>query len=748
VPGELETSLSGALARATERGEEFLGEGDSLAVAASLGLVIPRRVVVSEVAAVGSLDLDPFSGDQLVVKVLSAAIAHKSDVGGVVVCQRDIAALTATLEAMAERFAAQSIDGFSVHQYLDHERSVGSELLLGVRWSNDFGPVAVVGLGGVEVERLAVGGGWEPMLASRSIGRPGERLSVESPLRRLLTEPYRDQGPRIDSDRLEGLVEALLTFAERWMDPAASPRVVDFEVNPVVLGPQGPMALDALVRVGGAGPSIAPDRPLDKIRQLLEPASIAVAGVSRRMNVGRIILRNILRQGFDRDRVWVIKPGADEIDGCRCVADVGALPERVDLAVLAVSAQQLPELVAEIVRDRRAESMILIPGGLGELEGSEAYASSIATSLSDSRATDWRGPVANGGNCLGVRSLPGAYDTLFIPGHKLSFPERPAAPLAVLSQSGAFAVARASKLSSLNPKYIVTFGNQVDLTLGDYLQYLKQDSEIAVFACYVEGFRALDGQRFLEASREIVAAGRSVILYRAGRTRAGASAAASHTASVAGNYAVTRQLARRAGVQVVESIEEFEDLVRTFCLLEGRPLTGRRLGAVSNAGFESVAMGDNLGGLELAQLGAGSRRTLDSVLHEHRLETIVAVRNPLDLTPIVGDEGFARAARVVLDDPGVDLGIVGCVPLTGALQTVAATADHDENVAAPGAVAERLVELWNGGSKPWVAVIDSGELFDSLARILEASGIPTFRSADRALAALNSWAAARLAASE
>jgi acyl-CoA synthetase (NDP forming) len=746
---ELEERLDRALERAAARGDVYLAEDEGLAVAAALGLTVPLRAVIDGPEAGGTLDLEPFGGDRLVVKVLSPEIAHKSDAGGVAICEREPTAIEVTVRRMAERFSGHPVDGFSIHEFIEHDRAPGSELLLGVRWSDEFGPVAVVGLGGLEVERLAAGGGWgEPILANRTAGEAGAQLPDDADLMRFLTEPYRGQASRIGLDRLEAIIADLLAFGEHWMDPARQRRISDFEVNPAVLRDGDLIALDALVRPAGEAPAVAPARPIDKLRRLLEPRSIAIAGVSRRMNVGRIILKNILRQGFDPARVRVIKPGADEVDGCRSFDAVDQLPERVDLAILAVSASQLPELVDEIVHQRRAESMILIPGGLGELEGSEAYASSIAQSLSDARASDWRGPVANGGNCLGVRSLPGSYDTLFIPGHKLRFPSGPAAPLALLSQSGAFAVARASKLSGLNPKYVVTFGNQIDLTLGDYLHFLKDDRKIAVFACYVEGFRALDGQRFLEASREIVASGRTVVLYRAGRTRAGASAAASHTASVAGSYTVTRQLARRAGIQVAESIEEFEDLVRIFSLLEGRPLAGRRLGAVSNAGFESVAMGDNLGNLALANLGDESRRSLDGVLREHQLETIVAVRNPLDLTPIVGDEGFAAATRVVLEDPAVDLGIVGCVPLTGALQTVAAAADHDENVAAPSAVAQRLVELWNESTKPWVVAIDYGELFDLLARILYTAGIPTFRSADRALAALNCWAAARLAASE
>ena len=132
---------------------------------------------------------------------------------------------------------------------------------------------------------------------------------------------------------------------------------------------------------------------------------------------------------------------------------------------------------------------------------------------------------------------------MFIPEYKLPVPSGTVSPVAFISQSGAFAVARMSKLNALNPKYAITLGNQMDLTVGDYLTYLKDDASIEIFAVYVEGFRPLDGLTFVKAAREIVSSGRSVILYRAGRTAAGAKASASHTASIAGDYVVTRELA-------------------------------------------------------------------------------------------------------------------------------------------------------------------------------------------------------------
>lgn len=239
-------------------------------------------------------------------------------------------------------------------------------------------------------------------------------------------------------------------------------------------------------------------------------------------------------------------------------------------------------------------------------------------------------------------------------------------------------MARASKLAGIRPKYTITAGNQMDVTVGECLAYLGADAAIRVFAVYVDGFKPLDGLQFLEAASAIVESGRIEVLYRAGRTPAGAGAAASHTASIAGDYAVTRDLARAAGVIVAETIEDFEVFVRLFTWLGRKAIHGRRLAAVSNAGFECVAMADNLGRLQLAEFEPATRDRLRELLRRTKLDAVVDVHNPLDLTPMTGDAAFEAFVRIALEDPGVDLGVIGCVPLTGALSTLASGPGHGE----------------------------------------------------------------------
>jgi acyl-CoA synthetase (NDP forming) len=434
----------------------------------------------------------------------------------------------------------------------------------------------------------------------------------------------------------------------------------------------------------------------------------------------------------------VVKPGVGELDGVRCVPDLTALPGKVDLFVVALSAAQAPTFVAEVIERDLAEGLIVIPGGLEEKQGGAELAARMRAALADSRASDDGGPLINGGNCLGIRSRPGGYDTLFIPRWKLPAGSRPA-PIALITGSGAFAVTRLSRLGRLDPRYVVTVGNQMDLTVGDHLEHLATDESIRVFGVYVEGFARLDGLALLRAARTIRARGGVVVLYRAGRTRAGAQASASHTAAIAGDAIVTATLARDAGVVVAETLDEFDDLLGAFVRLDGRTTAaaGRaaarsRVGAVTNAGFECVAIADTLDSLELAALDETTVARLEALLRERGIGNVVEVHNPFDLTPMADDATYVSVAEAILASPGVDVGLLGDVPFTVTLRTLPA-----EDLAGEGTVATGLVELWRRTSKAWLAVVDAGERYDPLARHLEHAGIPTFRTADRAMRVLN-----------
>ncbi len=725
--------------RARAEGRDALIEGEGFALVEALGICVPIQAFVRDRCQAAELDLRAFPGDRVVVKAASPALPHKTDVGAVAVVPATSAAVCAAVDRMASRLTGYPLSGYTISQYIPHSEALGGELLVGLRNTDDFGPVVVIGAGGVHAELLTrhLTPGADLAVLARGLFTASHiaDLLADKPATRIAGGLGRDRHTLLSFDRLAALADRLLAFA----DSPAGARIGELEINPLALTPEGPVALDVLVTLRRSQPTPWPERPLHKLGNLLKPRTIALVGVSQGMNPGRLILRNLLREGFPADRIAIIKSGMDRIDGVRCYPDVAALPEPVDLCILAVTAPRVPDLVDQIVAARKAESLILIPSGLGEQQGSDRLEQRVRDALANARRTSWRGPVVNGGNCLGIRSAAGHYDATFIPEYKLQHGSAPTAPLALISQSGAFAVARWSKLAGLNPAYLISVGNQTDLTLGDYLAYLKDDPDIRVFACYAEGFRPLDGRRWLEAAAAIVESGRTVLLYRAARTPAGVRAGASHTAAIAGDYVVTRELARAAGVVVAESLEEFDDLLKLFGLLGDRRAVGLRLGVLSNAGFECVVAADSLGPFQLARPGDGTLARLHQVFAGAGLGDVVYAGHPLDVSPITDDAALVACAHILLEDEQVDAALVGVVPLTGALRTLPPGAGHAEDLASPDAVAAGLGRLREECHKPWIAVVDAGSAYDPLAARLEALRIPAFRSADRALRAFATW---------
>jgi acyl-CoA synthetase (NDP forming) len=728
------------------RGRAVLLETEGLEVLAALGISAPAHVFVRDSCEAAAADTTALGGDRVVVKVVSPEILHKSDVGGVKVVEHRRDAMAAAVADMEARLGRHEIAGFTINQFVRFDGAIGSEIILGLRWTDDFGPVVTLGAGGVYTEFLA-----EHFKAGREIGVFSPEVSTDADIEaaigrlaigRLATSRLRGLPPRIETGALVAAVHRFMDLASRF----APDSIVECEINPLVITGGTLLALDILVKLGTGARPARPARPLGKLRHLLEPKSAAIIGVSEKINPGRIILNNLIREGFDRSRIYVVKPGSSELAGCRCVPDIASLPEKVDLFILAIAAAQTPQAITDIIEGQKAESIIVIPGGLEEKSGTEAIVGRMREALASARASAWQGPLINGGNCLGVRSTPGHYDTMFIPEYKLPVPSGPVSPVAFVSQSGAFAVSRMSKLGRMNPKYAITLGNQMDLTVGDYLTYLKDDPGLEVFAVYVEGFTRLDGLDFLRAAREITASGRSVILYRAGRTAEGAKASASHTASMAGDYTVTRELAQAAGVVVAESLGDFEDLVRLFTLLRHKRAGGVRLGAVSNAGFECVAIADTLGRFSLPAFDAVTAARLEGIFRAAKIDSVVDVHNPIDLTPMTGDAAYEAVVRAVLEADGIDVGIVGGVPLTAALNTLPAGPGHGEDLTRPDAIGPRLARLKDELPKAFVAVIDAGAVYDPLAALLEQHGVPTFRTADTALRLFDVFVAARLRA--
>jgi len=770
--------INALFASAGKEKRSFLLEHEVYQILEEVGIKTPKYIFVKKGQKIQKEDLSLFLKDALVVKVVAPFIVHKTDVGGIRFVERSAQKLNKTCASMLasvpqkfrEWIAKQpeshslkqlsvqeitdEIKGFLICEMVDYDKTgFGTELLMGLRNSRDFGPVATIGVGGVEIEYLS-----ERIKEGKAVSIASPHILHKKDIPRLLK-------PLAIFDKLVGNVrgrEALLTQEEltetyyRFLQLSAyfspfkadHPFVIEeLEVNPFVVRDKKLIALDGMCRFTFNRQVPKPRRCAD-IKYLLKPGTIGIIGVSEKMNIGHIILNNILKGGFTNWNVFVVKPGVEEIEGCRCVPAIEDLPKTVDLFVITVAAEQTYEVLKQLIEHQKARSAIIIAGGLGEKKGTQTMEEEIKLLLRKGVLDGKITPVVNGGNCLGVFSSPGRYDTTFVPEYKLPRSTGRKTSLVYVSQSGAFMISRMSKLPNIEPLYAISIGNQIDLTVSDYMNYLKNDDEAKVFGVYMEGFLPSDGLAFAQAACEIVRQeGKMIVIYKAGRTPEGREATASHTASVAGEYVISKAILEGAGVIVADTILDFENYVKNLSFLADKVIRGNRVAIISNAGFECVTMADNLKNdqeFKLADLSPQTVKKITQALQKLGIHRLQDVNNPLDTTPVADDEVFMECFAALLEDDHVDCAIVSPVPMTPSMQTLVPGRFHEENLYHPKSIVMRLIETFHGTDKPFVVNIDAGDIFNPMVDCLERAGVPTFRRSDAAVRFLRKYINNRL----
>jgi acyl-CoA synthetase (NDP forming) len=554
------------------------------------------------------------------------------------------------------------------------------------------------------------------------------------------------QGKPAPEAALRACFDALLDFAQGpWEDLLPQ----NLELNPVLAGDS--LVVAAASCEFGAPPVGRLPRPTRKIDKLIHPKSIGIIGVSSTsMNFGRIILKNLMGSGYPKEQLCIIRPGETEIDGVRCVDGLKALTGKLDLLIVAVAASAVYDLVDEIIETDAVESVMLIPGSLGETRASREPAAALAARINAAHARPGGGPIFLGANCLGVVSHPGNYDSWFIPLERLPKPQKKAERNSVmLSQSGAFMITRISQNPWLDPRYMLALGNQTDLTHGDMLSYFADRPEIDSIGVYIEGFKDGDGLDFARAVRKAVTKGKDVVVYKSGRTAPGMGGVMGHTASIAGAPILFESVVRHAGAIVAEDFNSFDDLFYIAGALHDKEIGGKRLGAISGAGFEAVGMADSIGSdsfsMEMGALEAGTVTALEDILKAKKLDALVEVRNPIDINPGADDEAHLQIVEAFLQDPNIDAVVVGLdptAPSVRALESSKLRPGFDIND--PKSTVHLMPPLVQRNSKPVIGIVDGGSLYDAMCARLMDQGVCIFRNCARGTKALVRYAEARL----
>jgi len=408
------------------------------------------------------------------------------------------------------------------------------------------------------------------------------------------------------------------------------------------------------------------------LESFLKPRAVAVIGASRRRKtVGGEILHNVLISGFT-GAVYPVNSSARTVQALRAYAHVGEVPERVDLAVVAVPAAQVAD-VARQCASAGVRGLLVISAGFAEAGPEGARRQDELLGICRDAGMRLIGP-----NCLGV--LNTAADVRL----DATFAARAPLPgrVGFLSQSGGLGIAMIEAAGRLKVglSSFVSVGNKADISGNDLLQYWEGDPETDVALMYLESFG--NPRRFARIARRVSAV-KPIVVVKSGRSPAGARAGASHTGALVSASDVTVDaLFRQAGVIRTDTMHELFDVAS---LLSAQPAPrGRRVVIVTNAGGPGILCADacEAGGLEVVELPKKLRRRLAGLLAAE-----ASLGNPIDMIATATAEQYRQTIEALAEDGVCDAILTLFVPpvVTAARDVAreiraAAASTHDRGV--------------------------------------------------------------------
>ncbi len=458
--------------------------------------------------------------------------------------------------------------------------------------------------------------------------------------------------------------------------------------------------------------TIAPAR--NALDRLIRPRSVAILGASDKPGaLGNQVLANLERHGFTGD-IHLINPKRDSIAGRACLRSVADLPEGIDAAVLAIPGGAVLDTIRALAA-RGVGAAVIFSAGFAE-GGEEG----LAAQRDVARIAAESGMVVEGPNCLGM--------TNYVDGIPLTFVQTPPERLngrpgvGIVSQSGAMAVVLGTTLMSkeLGISISVSTGNEAASGVEDYVEYLLDDPDTRAIAMIVEQFRK--PARFLALADRARAAGKLIVLLHPGRSSAARDSAATHTGAMAGDYQVMRTKVERAGVVLVDSLEELGDVVDLAIRCGPMPAGGTAVLTESGA-FKALT----LDLCETLDLPLPTVSTETGAALRLGLPDFIPVSNPMDLTAqaLVDPDLYRRTMAPLLADAAFGSIVLAIIQT----DTATATLKFEPIIAAIEALEPDKPVIFAG--------LDDGAAVqpEYIAR-LRRLGVPYFPYPDRAFRAL------------
>jgi len=441
---------------------------------------------------------------------------------------------------------------------------------------------------------------------------------------------------------------------------------------------------------------------LDKI---FNPASIAVIGASEEeKTVGAGLVKNLMQS---RRKIYCVNPFREKVFQMDCFKKITDIKEKIDLAVIAVPAKVVLEVVEECCQ-KKVRGIIVVSSGFRESGEEGRQREDKLIELVEKAGIPLIGP-----NCLGIINLNSGLNASFAP----LTPQK--GDIAFLSQSGSLANALIDRSVDFNLGFskIVSYGNEAQVDLTQLLSYLKDDKETKIILLYLEGVKK--GREFFETAREVSKI-KPIVVLKAGRSKMGGRAVSTHTGSMVGDYETYQAVFKQAGLVEVDSLEELLDVGKALSF-EKKCRNG--IGIVTNGGGLGVLAVDFCEklGVEVSEL---KKETIDKLEKDKRMEKVSIKRNPLDIMGDALSERYEAAIRVLLEEKEINGLLV--------IQSVQIMTEPLKN-------AKIITELEKEFPlKPVICCFVGGPLIKEAVGYLEENKIPNYPDPKRAVKAIKS----------
>ena len=380
---------------------------------------------------------------------------------------------------------------------------------------------------------------------------------------------------------------------------------------------------------------------IKQLDYIFNPHSVAVIGASNKLGTwGFGVMTRLL--GYPERKIYPVNPNSSEILGVKAYRKIADIPDSVEFAVISVPPHKTPEVMRECV-NKGVKGALVISAGLAEADDAGAKIEKELVDIARMGGVRFIGP-----NSMGHVN---AYSSL----STLAWMENvEPGPVAFLSQSGTYGqrVIRTGLHRGIGFSKFVSNGNEADLHLEDYIEYLADDEKTRVISAYVEGLR--EGRRFFQLASKITRK-KPIIVMKAGSTEGSARAAMSHTASLSGSNEIYDAMFRQSGVIRVEDEIELFDVITVLLSL---PLPrGKRVGLLTEGGGIGVVMAEacEQAGLEIPAFSPHTADKLRSIL-----PTRCSNANPTDITDLAvsGSHVVFTSLWTILEDPNVDIAVL------------------------------------------------------------------------------------------